>query len=154
MTITGSATSARRRAIASPSWRGPSLKTRTSRCGNDAGHPYVDQLPRDPIRKQCPECIDANEAHRNRAAIGARVTVSTAARSQIEEVRGGSSYLSSNDQRLHFGLASDAVIDKVEIRWPNGSLEVLHNVPADAIYTIVEGEGIRNTLKLPPPEAP
>jgi hypothetical protein len=90
----------------------------------------------------------------NRAAIGARVTVTTATRSQIEEVRGGSSYLSSNDQRLHFGLASDAVMEKVEIRWPNGTLEVLRNVAADAIYTIVEGEGITNTIKLSPPEAP
>ena len=93
-------------------------------------------------------------AKSNRAAIGARVTVTSATRSQIEEVRGGSSYLSSNDQRLHFGLASDTVMDKVEIRWPNGNIEVLRNVPADAIYTIVEGEGIKNSIKLPAPDAP
>jgi enediyne biosynthesis protein E4 len=90
----------------------------------------------------------------NRAAIGARVTVSSATRSQIEEVRGGSSYLSSNDQRLHFGLASDTVMDKVEIRWPNGNTEVLHNVAADAIYTIVEGQGIKSTIKLLSPGEP
>lgn len=90
----------------------------------------------------------------NRAAIGARVTVSTAGGSQFDEVRGGSSYLSSNDQRLHFGLASDSVMEKIEIRWPNGTLETLHNVAADAIYTIVEGEGVTNTIKLVPPHMP
>jgi hypothetical protein len=42
-------------------------------------------------------------------------------------------------------------MDKVEIRWPNGALETLRNVPADAIYTIAEGQGIKSTIKLPPP---
>ena len=71
----------------------------------------------------------------------------------MEDVRAGGSYLSSNDQRLHFGLASDAVMDKVEIRWPNGNAEVLRNIAADAIYTIVEGQGIKSSEKLPPPAA-
>jgi len=39
----------------------------------------------------------------------------------------------------------------VEIRWPSGKVETLENVAADAIYTIVEGSGIRNTTPLPPP---
>jgi hypothetical protein len=87
----------------------------------------------------------------NRGAVGARITVTSSTRSQIEEIKAGSSYLSTNDPRLHFGLAGDAVIDKVEIRWPNGDTEILRNVPADAIYTIVEGQGIKGTIKLPPP---
>ncbi len=87
----------------------------------------------------------------NRAAIGARVTVYTASMTQIAEVTGGNGYLSSNDQRLHFGLGSDAVIKKVEIAWPSGAREELHNVAADAIYTIVEGSGIKETVKLPAP---
>jgi hypothetical protein len=87
----------------------------------------------------------------NRGAVGARITVTSASRSQIEEVKAGSSYLSTNDPRLHFGLATDSAMDKVEIRWPNGSVEVLRNIPADAIYTIVEGQGITATIKLPPP---
>lgn len=87
----------------------------------------------------------------NREAIGARVTVTSAARSQMEESKAGSSYLSTSDPRLHFGLASDSVMDKVEIRWPNGEVETLRNVPADAIYTVVEGQGIKNTIKLAPP---
>jgi enediyne biosynthesis protein E4 len=79
----------------------------------------------------------------NRAAIGTRVTVHAAGMTQFDEVRGGGSYLSQNDLRLHFGLGSAARIDSVEVRWPSGKGEVLKNVAADKIYTIVEGRGIQ-----------
>jgi hypothetical protein len=87
----------------------------------------------------------------NRAAIGARVTIRSAGIKQFSEVRSGASYLSQNDLRLHFGLGTASKMESVEIRWPNGSTEILHNVPADVIYTIVEGSGIRDTKPLPPP---
>ncbi|HEY6265579.1 MAG TPA: FG-GAP-like repeat-containing protein [Candidatus Acidoferrum sp.] len=87
----------------------------------------------------------------NRAAIGARVTIRSAGVKQFSEVRGGGSYLSQNDLRLHFGLGTATKIDSVEVRWPNGIVETLQNVAADAIYTIVEGSGIRDTKPLPPP---
>jgi len=87
----------------------------------------------------------------NRAAIGARVSIRAAGVKQFSEVRGGGSYLSQNDLRLHFGLGTATKIDSVEIRWPNGNLETLQNVAADGIYTIVEGAGIRDTQALPPP---
>jgi len=87
----------------------------------------------------------------NRGAVGARITVTSASRSQIEELKAGSSYLSTNDPRLHFGLGKDAMMDKVEIRWPNGNVETLKNVAAGAIYTITEGQGITATIKLPAP---
>jgi len=64
---------------------------------------------------------------------------------------GGASYLSQNDLRLHFGLGTAKKMESVEIRWPNGKVETLENVAADAIYMIVEGSGIRNTTPLPPP---
>jgi len=89
----------------------------------------------------------------NRSAIGARVTVTTASMKQMDEVRGGGSYLSTSDPRLHFGLGADAVMKSVEIQWPSGLRENLANVAADAIYTIVEGQGITATLKLPAPTA-
>src|SRR5437588_5012520 len=86
----------------------------------------------------------------NRAAIGARVTIRAAGVQQFSEVRGGGSYLSQNDLRQHFGLAA-AKIDSVEIRWPTGKVEMLENIASDAIYTIVEEEGIRDTKPLPSP---
>jgi len=39
-------------------------------------------------------------------------------------------------------------MSKVEIRWPNRGLETLQNVSADAIYTIVEGQGIKGSVNL------
>jgi enediyne biosynthesis protein E4 len=87
----------------------------------------------------------------NRAAIGARVTIRAAGVKQFSEVRGGGSYLSQNDLRLHFGLGTAKKMESVEIRWPSGKLETLENVTADSIYTIIEGAGIRDSKALPPP---
>jgi hypothetical protein len=79
----------------------------------------------------------------NRAAIGARVTVTANEMVQFNEVRGGSSYCSQNDLRLHFGLGSSDKMSNVEISWPSGTKETLQNLPADSIYTIVEGQGVQ-----------
>ena len=91
----------------------------------------------------------------NKSAIGARVIVTTASSAgttnRVDEVHGGGSYLSTNDQRLHFGLGNAMVMTHVQVRWPSGFVEDLKDVPADAIYTIVEGQGIKETVKLPPP---
>ena len=67
---------------------------------------------------------------------------------QISEVKGGSSYISQNDLRQHFGLGAHEKMDEVEVRWPNGTLETLHDVPADYIYTVVEGQGIKGKVPL------
>jgi hypothetical protein len=85
----------------------------------------------------------------NKAAIGARVTVKAGTLVQFSEVRGGASYLSQNDLRLHFGLGAADKMSEVSIRWPNGETEVLRDVPADFIYTVVEGEGIKGKVALP-----
>jgi hypothetical protein len=78
----------------------------------------------------------------NKAAIGARVTVKSGDLKQMSEVQAGSSYLSQNDLRLHFGLGSRVTVDKVEILWPSGVKETLSNLSADSIYTVVEGKGV------------
>jgi enediyne biosynthesis protein E4 len=78
----------------------------------------------------------------NRAAIGARVTLTAGGAKQIREVRSGSSYLSQNDLRVHFGLGVEASIGSVQILWPSGKEETYKDVPSDFIYTIVEGSGI------------
>jgi hypothetical protein len=89
----------------------------------------------------------------NRAAIGARITIHAGGMTQFDEVRGGGSYLSQNDLRLHFGLSSVAKIDWVEVRWPTGKTENFKNVVADKIYTITEGQGIKVTSSLPAPNS-
>ena len=89
----------------------------------------------------------------NRAAIGARVTIHAGGMTQFDEVRGGGSYLSQNDLRLHFGLGSAAKIDSVEVRWPTGKTEIYKEVAGDKIYTMTEGQGIKVTSTLPAPDS-
>jgi hypothetical protein len=84
----------------------------------------------------------------NKSAIGARVTITAGDLVQFNEVRGGGSYLSQNDMRLHFGLGSHKKIDSVEIVWPSGKKEVIKDLVADSIYTIEEGGGVKKTVPL------
>jgi enediyne biosynthesis protein E4 len=88
----------------------------------------------------------------NRAAIGARVSVTTSTMTQIDEVRAGGSYNSTNDWRLHFGLGSEATMTKVEVSWPSGAKQEFQNLPADKIYEIREGEAPKTTVTLPNPQ--
>lgn len=62
-------------------------------------------------------------AKSNRDAIGARIAVRTGESTQIDEIRSSESYASSGDVRVHFGLGDAKLIDEVQIRWPDGSLE-------------------------------
>lgn len=89
----------------------------------------------------------------NRAAVGARMTVTTPAMSQIDEVRAGGSYNSTNDWRLHFGLGSDTRMSKVEVLWPSGARQEFRDFPADKIYEITEGEAPKPIAALPNAEA-
>jgi enediyne biosynthesis protein E4 len=79
----------------------------------------------------------------NKAAIGARVTIVSGGVTQFTEVRSGTSYLSQNDLRLHFGLGAETTISSVEVSWPSGKKETIKDLPADFIYTIVEDSGIQ-----------
>jgi enediyne biosynthesis protein E4 len=85
----------------------------------------------------------------NRLAIGARVTVRSGKITQISEVKGGSSYISQNDLRQHFGLGQSEKMEEVLVRWPNGTVETLRDVATDYIYTVVEGQGITDKVPLP-----
>src|SRR5207302_728187 len=86
----------------------------------------------------------------NRDGIGARITVKAAGRTFVNEVRSGSSYSSSNDMRVHFGLGAATKVDSVKVRWPSGLVEAF-DAKADAINTVKEGAGkataVRNGIK-------
>src|SRR5437870_989080 len=79
----------------------------------------------------------------NRDGIGAKITVKASARTRtlVDEVRSGSSYMSSNDMRVHFGLGSAAKIDSVQVRWPSGLVERYDGLEPDGIRTLKEGPG-------------
>jgi len=74
----------------------------------------------------------------NRDAIGALVKLTTAHGAQFATVSTTGSYLSSNDKRVHFGLASDTSIKSVEIHWPSGIVQHLDNLPVDRAIPIDE----------------
>jgi hypothetical protein len=77
----------------------------------------------------------------NRDGIGAKITVVVGKRKMIDEVRSGSSYVSQNDIRVHFGLGSAAKVDSVEVRWPSGLVERYDNPSLDTINSLKEGSG-------------
>ena len=77
----------------------------------------------------------------NRDGIGARISVTAGARTLVDEVRSGSSYNSSSDMRVHFGLGSATKVNSVQIRWPSGLLEHFDSLSADTIQTLKEGSG-------------
>jgi hypothetical protein len=78
----------------------------------------------------------------NAEAIGARIRLTAGSRTQIRDVKAGSSYLSQNDLRAHFGLGAAARADRIEVRWPSGRAEVVAGAAANEIITIDEGRGI------------
>jgi hypothetical protein len=75
-------------------------------------------------------------------AIGARIRLTAGSQVQIRDVKAGSSYLSQNDLRAHFGLGAAARADRLEVLWPSGRTEGVADVPANQIITIEEGRGL------------
>jgi hypothetical protein len=77
----------------------------------------------------------------NRSAIGARVALTAGGATQWQEVRGGGSYISQNDTRVHFGLGGAARVERLRVRWPNGQEEDWADLPADRVHMLREGSG-------------
>ena len=74
----------------------------------------------------------------NRDGIGARITLTSDNETQIREVRRNASYLSSNDPRLLFGLGTRKTVDRLEIRWPSGVVQVLENLETNQELVVRE----------------
>ncbi|PWT85105.1 MAG: CRTAC1 family protein [Proteobacteria bacterium] len=77
-----------------------------------------------------------------RDATGATVFLTAGGVRQRGDVLSGGSYGSTSDPRVHFGLGKTSKVDKVEIRWPDGSREGFSVPGVDCIFTVVEGRGI------------
>ncbi len=77
----------------------------------------------------------------NRSAIGARVLMHYGGKVQAQSRTSQSSYYSSNDPRLHFGLGTAEVVD-FQIFWPSGFIEHVKDVAANQLITVEEGKGI------------
>ena len=77
----------------------------------------------------------------NRDAIGAVVKIATVKGAQYATVTTASSYLSSSDKRVHFGLGAETVVRTIEIRWPSGVRQSLKEVRADQVTQVDEPAG-------------
>jgi len=74
----------------------------------------------------------------NRDAIGASVRLSACGKIQTGTVRSGTSYLSRNDPRLHFGLGACAKADRLEVHWPDGKTETKTDLMLNRYTTVRE----------------
>ena len=84
----------------------------------------------------------------NRDGIGARLKLMVGGKVLIREVKAGSSYLSQSDLRVHFGMGQAGRAQRLEIRWPSGTVDVLQDVEANQILTITEGRGVTGRTSL------
>ena len=75
----------------------------------------------------------------NRMGIGAQIQITTVdGTSQWNEVTTAVGYASSSDSRVHFGLGSNRQIKTIDIHWPSGIHQQLHDVGVDRVLTIAE----------------
>jgi hypothetical protein len=77
----------------------------------------------------------------NRDGVGAHVRVTAGDLFLIDEVHSGRSYQSHFGDRLYFGLGSHERVDRVEVKWIGGGVDVFTNVQVDKLLTITEGTG-------------
>ncbi|HZO89886.1 MAG TPA: CRTAC1 family protein [Chthonomonadaceae bacterium] len=94
--------------------------------------------------------LDLRGSSPNRFAYGAQVVARAGKDQWVGQVSPASSYLSSSDPRIHFGLGQTATLDSLTIRWPDGHQETLRHIAPDRILCIEEGRGIpHKSLPLP-----
>ena len=87
----------------------------------------------------------------NRDGLGASLKLTAEGISHVEQAKGGTSYMSASDPRIHFGLGKRTRIESLVITWPSGQVDKLTDVPIDKIVAIKEGVGIvpRSFPKVP-----
>ena len=103
---------------------------------NLKGGPMILQPQGGPVNHWITFALEGTKS--NRLALNARVKATAGDLVQTGEVLSGGSYLSQNDLRIHFGLGSKDQVDRVEILWPDGRMEVRTNLAADRLYAIKE----------------
>ena len=70
--------------------------------------------------------------------IGARIQITSGGKVQTAQKKSTSGYLSQSDHRIHFGLAKNESVEKIEIKWPSGKHQVIENTKANQILTVTE----------------
>ncbi|RLD29580.1 MAG: CRTAC1 family protein [Bacteroidetes bacterium] len=76
------------------------------------------------------------------SAIGAKITVTTSGKKQVLVNQWTTGYLSNSEPRVHIGLGQQKLISEIQIKWPDGKVEVYKDVESDRYLTIVKDKGI------------
>lgn len=79
----------------------------------------------------------------NANGFGSDVVLHAGGNTWIRHADGGVHTSSQNDSRLHFGLGAETTIDSLEVFWPSGNVDVLYDLPADSLMTIIESGSAR-----------
>jgi len=74
----------------------------------------------------------------NRDGIGSRIKITAGGQVQTAQKKSTTGYLSQNDSRVHFGLVKNDIVERIEIKWPSGKLQILENIKANQILTVQE----------------
>ncbi|MEE3258646.1 MAG: CRTAC1 family protein [Candidatus Latescibacterota bacterium] len=82
-------------------------------------------------------------AKSNRGGIGARLRLVAGGGAQVRDIVSGSSFLSSEDPRAHFGLGRIATVDSLVVRWPSGTVQVLKGLRANQYLVVEESTAAR-----------
>jgi hypothetical protein len=78
-----------------------------------------------------------------RDATGATVYVTNGKLRQRADVVSGGSYASQNDPCVYFGLGAATKVDRLEVRWPDGSAETFDVPAVDKTLTLTQGKGTK-----------
>lgn len=74
----------------------------------------------------------------NRDGQGSHLVLTAGGLVQRQQARSGVGYLMGNDPRIHFGLGSATQVDRLEIRWPSGTVQVLYGLAANQTLHVRE----------------
>ncbi|MEW6753110.1 MAG: CRTAC1 family protein, partial [Candidatus Latescibacterota bacterium] len=83
--------------------------------------------------------VELTGVRSNRSGIGARVIAESGTLRQTREILGGTGNR-QDEMMAHFGLGGRTTVDRLEVRWPSGQVDVLTAVPADQRIRVLEGE--------------
>jgi hypothetical protein len=82
--------------------------------------------------------LDLEGTASNRDGVGARIEITSGGKKQIAQKKTTTGYLSQNDPRIHFGLGKNETVEKIEIKWPSGKVQLLENIKANKIVEVKE----------------
>ncbi len=93
------------------------------------------------VQTRLPSPLDPADRRRDRDALGAEVTIEAGSRRWVRLIHATNSYLCSSDPRAHFGLGPVEQVERITVRWPDGTVEEFAGTPANRLVEVRKGQG-------------